>query len=79
MKQFYTCKDVMDVMGVGESKVYKIIKLPQVYVKTVGDQGLKEGRSKMNEYPAEKFVAIYRKCFGTTELFYLYAIASRRI
>ena len=26
MKQFYTCKDVMDVMGVGESKAYKIIK-----------------------------------------------------
>ena len=26
MKKFYTCKEVMEVMGVGESKAYKIIK-----------------------------------------------------
>ncbi len=26
MKRFYTCKDVMDAMGVGESKAYKIIR-----------------------------------------------------
>lgn len=26
MKRFYTCKDIMEVMGVGESKDYKIIK-----------------------------------------------------
>lgn len=35
MKQFYTCKDVMDVMGVGESK-YKIIKCLNQELNTKG-------------------------------------------
>ena len=36
MKQFYTCKDVMDVMGVGESKAYKIIKCLNQELNTKG-------------------------------------------
>ena len=36
MKQFYTCKDVMDVMGVGESKAYKIIKCLNQELNTQG-------------------------------------------